>query len=869
MRLTRITLLNFRGVADSTVEFSEGVTVIEGPNEVGKSSIAEAIRLIRNAKQGSRHREVMSVQPVHKDAGPEVVLELRTGAFDLTYRKRWLKAPIAELSIRTPVPENLTGDAAHDRFLRVLEETLDVDLLEALDVVQGKSLDQPRLADITALQRALSDSTGGPQGHDSLAARIDAEYSSYFTNTGRSTSDYKKLETEVPNLEADLEDQAKRSSEADAFTEDHARLSGALEELTGQLVEAKSGLQELEKDAGRLEQLREAGAKAQHEFELAEGAFKSSAAATTARADLVSDLESRTKALATWTGRIDANKGVVGTAEAGFDEAVDTVAAREQSLRAAQAAARAAAAAIQARRDRVDRADILLRLEQAREAERLRAVAAAVLAEAGADDATVNALASLETELRLAEARRTAASARVRVRRLSSTAVTLDGTTLPKGGDAEASVSDVVTVVADGVLTVEVHPGTPPADLDRDVNAASASLRAALNAAGVDSVEEARDVAARRRAAEGERDSAQASLQGIVGDSSIKALEELLAGVEVRIEISGVPDDNNADLEAFESALKDARQAEELAEGDLIAAREVLERSRTAHSVARDESLRADVELKRAQEECDKAASSLALARQSQSDDQIHERQAEAKKALTIAEANLAAAITSLEAAGSDALEMHLKNARQLVESKQRDRDATRKRVDELETLISDRMTRGIYDDKADAEAALSAARDSLERIQRAAMAAQLLKSTVDRHRGEAQQKYVAPFKERIERLGKVVFGPDFSVQVSQELVIESRTLDGRTVPFDSLSAGTREQLSLLGRLACAQLVDKEEGTPVILDDTLGFADPKRLLSLSVVLNDVGESAQVILLTCQPSRFASLGGAHVVRLPVS
>ena len=869
MRLTRITLRNFRGVADSTVEFSEGVTVIEGPNEVGKSSIAEAIRLIRNAKSSSKNREVMSVKPVHQDAGPEVVLELRTGAFALIYRKRWLKNPITELSISAPVPENLTGDAAHDRFLRVLEDTLDVDLLEALDVVQGKSLDQPRLVDITALRRALGDSTGGAQGHDALTARIDAEYSRYFTSTGRSTSDYKKLETEVPNLEAGLEDQARRSAEADAFTEDHARLSGALEELTGQLANAKSGLQELEEDAGRLEQFREAGAKAQQEFERAEGALKSAAAATAARADLVSGLEGRAKTLGTWTGRIEANEGVVAAAEAGFGEAKDAVAAREESLQTARAAARAAAAAIQARRDRADQAALIVRLEQAREAERLRAGAAAILAEAEADDAAVNALASLETELRLAEARRTAASARVRVRRLSSTAVTLDGTTLPEGEDAEASVSDVVTVVADGVLTVEVHPGTPPADLDKDVEVASSALSAALSAAGVESVEVARAVAARRRDAESKRDSAQASLRGIVGDSSIDALEELRAEVEARIEISRALSGDDADMEALESALTDATQAAELADGDLIAAREMLERSRTAHTAAREDSLRADVELKRAQEEHDNAASSLALARESQSDDQVGEKQAEAKRALATAEANLAAAVASLEAAGSDALEMHLKNARQLVERKQQDRDATRKRVDELETLISDRMTRGIYDDKANAEVALLAARDSLERIQRAALAAQLLKSTIDRHRDEAQQKYVAPFKERIERLGKVVFGSDLSVHVSQELEIESRTLDGRTVPFDSLSAGTREQLSLLGRLACAQLVDADEGTPVILDDTLGFADPKRLLSLSVVLNDVGESAQVILLTCQPSRFASLGGAQVVRLPVN
>jgi uncharacterized protein YhaN len=135
------------------------------------------------------------------------------------------------------------------------------------------------------------------------------------------------------------------------------------------------------------------------------------------------------------------------------------------------------------------------------------------------------------------------------------------------------------------------------------------------------------------------------------------------------------------------------------------------------------------------------------------------------------------------------------------------------------------------------------------------------------RHRDLAQRRYVAPFTQRIERLGRVVFGPDLRIGITPDLVIESRTLGGRTVPFDSLSAGAREQLALLGRLACAQLVSGDEGAPVILDDTLGYSDPERLARLGAVLGAVGSSAQVIVLTCQPDRFASVGGAKVVRLP--
>jgi uncharacterized protein YhaN len=80
-----------------------------------------------------------------------------------------------------------------------------------------------------------------------------------------------------------------------------------------------------------------------------------------------------------------------------------------------------------------------------------------------------------------------------------------------------------------------------------------------------------------------------------------------------------------------------------------------------------------------------------------------------------------------------------------------------------------------------------------------------------------------------------LVFDDSFQVDISEELRIASRMLKGITVPFDSLSGGTREQLSLIFRSACSMIVSKDGGTPLILDDALGHTDPERL-RLSVAL---------------------------------
>lgn len=76
-RINRLTLRNFRGVTSAEVTFpSEGVTIIEGDNEAGKSSLAEALTMVLEVRDDSRKQGVMAVKPVHRDAGPEVEVDL-------------------------------------------------------------------------------------------------------------------------------------------------------------------------------------------------------------------------------------------------------------------------------------------------------------------------------------------------------------------------------------------------------------------------------------------------------------------------------------------------------------------------------------------------------------------------------------------------------------------------------------------------------------------------------------------------------------------------------------------------------------------------------------------------------------------------
>ncbi len=167
----------------------------------------------------------------------------------------------------------------------------------------------------------------------------------------------------------------------------------------------------------------------------------------------------------------------------------------------------------------------------------------------------------------------------------------------------------------------------------------------------------------------------------------------------------------------------------------------------------------------------------------------------------------------------------------------------------------------------------LDAARSHLDHIKqennammRRADAARLLYTTMKQERDRVRQAYVAPLKSKIESLGRLVFDNSFEVELNDDLLVTSRSLDGVNVSFDSLSGGTQEQISLLSRLACAMAVSENGGGSLILDDALGYTDPERLKLMGAVLAQAAKECQIIILTCVPDRYSHVGDATVVRL---
>lgn len=418
------------------------------------------------------------------------------------------------------------------------------------------------------------------------------------------------------------------------------------------------------------------------------------------------------------------------------------------------------------------------------------------------------------------------------------------------------------------VVQLRVGPGAEARALTERLNAARAAMAGLCEGCGVADLAAARAAAAARTNAERDKREAADGIKRDLRDLTLDALTEKVERLETGIaEYTAtrpseppLPDDldaaqdrlsaTNAALEECRAKLKDCEAA-----------------ASDAASPLQDEKItdaRLTAQLDQDRLALVQAERSLTEARSERSDDAIATELAAAEEKLKGAIEKLTAAEADLAAKDPDTLEMLLQNARA---AKLRGASELRQNGDRRLKL------RWILDREEGLAQQLDEAKTRLEHLAREhrslearAEAARLLYETFAARRAQAHQRYVAPFRERIEQLGRIVFGPSLEVELDDKLRVARRTLDGVTVDFDQLSTGAQEQLGIISRLACATIVTKDGGAPVIFDDALGWTDPRRLERMGAAIAVAGRDCQIIVLTRTPGRYASVGGATVAQL---
>lgn len=871
MKLHRLVLTNYRGITHREIEFPDhGVVIVSGANEIGKSSMIEALDLLIEAKDRSGKKEVKEVKPTHADVGAEVEAEISTGPYRFVYRKRFHKRFSTELTILEPRREQLTGDDAHDRVRAMLDETVDTCLWQAQRVLQSGSTAAVDLSGCDALSRALDVAAGEAvalSGAEPLLVdRVEEEYLRYFTRTGRPTGEWAAATSRLRAAEEAKAAAAAAVAEVDDAVRTHATLTDELARLQVERVEAAEQVAVAQKAAEEVAGLKGQLKEAELVAAAAQAKHDTSRAAVDERRRLRADIEQRAAAMTELEAAAAQAADDRSTAAEVAELAETDAQQARNALEANQARVEAARRTVQrlADRDEADRvAAQLSKIEAAqRDLERVDGELAEIRLTGGGMRAIESAKATVDAVAAQVEL----ASAHIELIAAADVEVRVGGQTLTLGAGETwtDSVSAETAIEVPDLLTARLIPGAPASETQAKLDAAQEVLASALEACGVADIAAARTLDQRRQDLATTRDRLSATVEALTSEQSTDRLKQRLA--ELTAGKPEVAELFEADASGARVELDAATAAQKQAIADCEKHRKVAEEAAKRLGECETRATVLSEKLAGARSELTLARDRLEGQRATVGDDELAlGAQAHAEEALRAA-ALVAELSEELTRAAPDAVAAALQEATRRAEALSASHEEVAEELREVAARLKVYGTEGRKGKLDEAESERVHALAEYSSVQRRARAAELLRSVIARHRESTRSRYVDPFRGEVERLGRMVFGDSFEVEVDNALRICTRTLSGRTVPYDSLSGGAKEQLGIVARLASAALVAKEDSVPVVIDDALGFTDPDRLVKMGAVFNAVGGDGQVIVLTCSPQRYAAVDGAQHIAL---
>lgn len=874
MKLVRLRLSNFAGVADSQVEFADtGVTLVQGPNEIGKSSHVRALDILLEEMDSSKKQRVVDIRPVGKDVATEIELEAEIAGTRFVYRKRYHRERLTELSVLSPKVERWQGREAHERVQQLIREHMDVALWKAIRVDQGQGSDLPNLTAQSALSEALDRVAGGGRASDqeeSLHARVEREFALFFTLKQRQpTGEYKEAIAQVVAAEEEAKSLREERDALERDVREAERLALVAKGMVAQVAAAEEERVRVEAHASAvLATLKEVDA---------------------AEARLVPvrlRRENAERALATRKRLVDELKAVteqVAQSQIDRDAAAPAAAAASAELRAAEAVYSEQKNTVENAilLERIRRNDATFRfneIELSRNRERLERVVAAsekgVAARNELDanrvtDALLERIRKAEQAVLSAEEVLRTASPKLRVHALANANLDLLGRSLAlRSGDehVESVVGDVALTI-DGRVQVTVSPGASAEELSARLRAATAERASAFADAGVASLEEAVEKNVRRTEAERALVDLKRVIKDDLRDWTKDQLARSIANLERNI---GAHVAERPLLPEMAADLREARAKHTESESALEVARDTLERCDRERDLAR---VRAAEVSKRLAELDTKTR--VANERRTHAEQQLREAGADAS------EESLAESLTKLRSEElaledilnnvrarlsgqtGDAVAAEVRIAQETERRVRKEQDEARLALARATSVLETKNERGIGEALLLAESKLHHATQKRDAMERHAEAARTLFDALTRARDAARRRYVAPLQDRVNVLGRIVFDESFSAEIDDALRVVAVTRNASRVAFDSLSQGAREQLALLVRLAAGMLVARGAGVPLVFDDVLGASDVVRLLQMAPAIRYAGKECQIIVLTCMPERFTHVPGKRV------
>ena len=171
MKLRRLSVNQFKRFMEPTRlgELSDGLNLVVGPNELGKSTLLDALRAVLFERYSSRARPIMALQNDRSGAAPVVELVFEISGAEYTLTKRFVKNHYARL--QCPDGTVLEADAAENELRNLLgfaaagnrgATSESLGMWGVLWVRQGQSFGRPELPEsaLASLSDGLESEVG-------------------------------------------------------------------------------------------------------------------------------------------------------------------------------------------------------------------------------------------------------------------------------------------------------------------------------------------------------------------------------------------------------------------------------------------------------------------------------------------------------------------------------------------------------------------------------------------------------------------------------------------------------------------------------------------------------------------------------------
>lgn len=892
MKLLTATVRNYRIHRDTTVDFSDDLTLIGGKNETGKSTLAEAIHralFLKSTTGGKAHEEMLS--DIHS-GNPEVEVRFSANGGTWHLTKFFAKGK-GTTTLSSDGGDTLSGPEAETKLaalIKVEEPTGGaggVNQAKAewahLWVWQGSGGDDPSghaASQRDTLLSRLKEEGGGAvmqsERDASAAAKFQGEYDRYFTGGGKvkAGSPLQLAQQEVEEAESDL------AEAQDAFT----RLETAAARVRDAEDILKGGDQQLEAFRKELTNAREKekqAAKIQHEIEKQEQALESASGAVNQFTRAQEEVDSLTERIK----RLEAapSSEAVTSAESALTKAKKE--AKESSLIAEKAGEKHAS--LRERRELAEAWGHFLNNQSTlAELETKKKTVIALTQKIEAIDEALARLPAIDEAAyrRLQSAEETAAKSAAVLEAMSTGVEVLKAEAKINVGDesltvGESRVLDAETEISLGDscrLRITPGGGTGLDEARLATNEAIQNRTEAFRSAGVDTLEKAGEVRAQRLAKEEERETLNrdlAALQAGDLDEEIQETTRQLATYdeEVKRRSPGVkdfspPDSVDAARELFASLRHEITEAEllystatENASSARAAAESAAARLEEARKSAReDERLLQEakttwkIKSEPLGEEKDRATVLAGL-----------------QKAKADAEAQLRESREKFSALLPESIQADIERLTRAEKEKNAALSIAREQRASASALLRNDGTLDPSAKLAAARARLESAQEHLQSVERHANAIRLLRDRFAAEQQHLSEQFSQPLADAVTGYLRQIFGPDAKASVSIDdghIGKWQMTRDNRSFPFEDLSGGTREQVAAAVRIAIAGLLAEDHGgsLPIVFDDAFTNSDPERIRALHRMLDLASRNGvQVIVLTCDPQDYEALGAKTV------